>query len=94
MHVSHHRVKLGIAGFINELDTTGALGAGAKQLVDLLCKYHEQGSSGQHDPAFRSGFLSGLSCALHRGNGDAIMSGLSLARAAEARRFDGRVHRR
>jgi len=78
--------------FTFTMDVTGALSESAQQLVDLVVRHYQDGEE-EPDPMFRQRLSMDLACALQRGNGDVVASGLACARAAESGRLGGRKRR-
>ena len=74
--------------FTFTMDVTGALSESAQQLVDLVVRHYQDGEE-EPDPSFRQRLSMDLACALQRGNGDVVASGLASARAAESGRLGG-----
>jgi len=70
------------------MDVTGALSESAQQLVDMVVRHYQDGEE-EPDPSFRQRLSMDLACALQRGNGDVVASGLACARAAESGRLGG-----
>lgn len=75
------------------VDVTGALSEAAQLLIDDVVRHYQEGVAmdpDELDPMFRQRLVMDVACALQRGNGDVVASGLMCARAAESGRVGGR----